>query len=782
VSRSSLAALLLVLATPWSVAAATPPELLAGVARVAAPGVPGPLCTYGGAEPAVVGDAGAGTRLPVVATARLGSGRVVAFGHDGYFGRATLDSADTGRFMLNAVRWAAGRARPRVAVVGQAELAAWLRGQQWTVDEVGFDGLTGHDVVLFAPWAQSAAELAAVTDFTRRGGGLVVAVTGWGWAQLNPTQDLQTDFAGNRLLAAAGIQWPNDWLGETDPAGGYTVDGPPSDLTGGDGALAAAIAHENDTHRLTSAELAQVSRTLVSNAVCAPADDTLFLPRLRARIPGIVVPSPADPVTPEEVLDRVAVTLQTRDFFALPVDQARAHPAAAVFPGAVPAAAPRLADTAVDLDTGVPDWHSTGVYAPPGEALGLTVPADLAGQGFGLRIGAHTDTLWGVADDWTRMPEVSRWWPLVAGKMRVSSPFGGLVYVTVPPGLAPGVRTLTLHGGVAAPVYHVGDDLAAWRAELRQKPAPWGEIVGRNMIATTQSENLRDLDDPAAVAAAWDRLLDLDAELAGQPAHRDRPERFVADQQLSAGYMHSGYPLMCHLDQAAHLVDARHLTTEGNWGFFHEVGHNHQSDLWTFDGTVEVTVNLFTLYAFEHLVGVPPLANERGSVDFVRQQLAKYDFAHPDFAQWQADPFLALAMYVQLQHAFGWDAFRRVFAEYRDLPAGERPATDDEKRDQWLVRFSRTVGRNLGPFFQAWGVPTSAGARASVVDLPVWMPRDFPPGYSLDPTATPSPTATLAPTVTPSPPATATPTVASTPSVAVERWLLFLPAAFAPDR
>ena len=51
---------------------------------------------------------------------------------------------------------------------------------------------------------------------------------------------------------------------------------------------------------------------------------------------------------------------------------------------------------------------------------------------------------------------------------------------------------------------------------------------------------------------------------------------------------------------------------------------------------------------------------------------------------------------------------------YRDLPAGERPRTDAEKRDQCLVRFSRTVGRDLGPFFEAWGVPTSPEARATV--------------------------------------------------------------------
>jgi hypothetical protein len=43
------------------------------------------------------------------------------------------------------------------------------------------------------------------------------------------------------------------------------------------------------------------------------------------------------------------------------------------------------------------------------------------------------------------------------------------------------------------------------------------------------------------------------------------------------------------------------------------------------------------------------------------------------------------------------------------------------------VQFSRATGKNLGPFFQAWGVPTSAGARASIEKLPAWMPARVGP-------------------------------------------------------
>ena len=100
---------------------------------------------------------------------------------------------------------------------------------------------------------------------------------------------------------------------------------------------------------------------------------------------------------------------------------------------------------------------------------------------------------------------------------------------------------------------------------------------------------------------------------------------------------------------------------------------------------------------------------------------------HNNFLKRHEQPFLALLMYIQLKEAFGWDAFKEVFAEYRRLPKAQRPKTDADKRDQWMVRFSRAVGKNLGPFFQAWAVPTSAQARASIANLPTWLPEGFPP-------------------------------------------------------
>ncbi len=99
------------------------------------------------------------------------------------------------------------------------------------------------------------------------------------------------------------------------------------------------------------------------------------------------------------------------------------------------------------------------------------------------------------------------------------------------------------------------------------------------------------------------------------------------------------------------------------------MGHNHQSGDWTFEGTGEVTVNLFTMYVLEQVSGI----TTEGHPALNLAERAGRDKAHLDagapFDKWKSNPFLALDMYIQLKDAFGWDAYKQVFAEYRGLCA-----------------------------------------------------------------------------------------------------------------
>ncbi len=718
--------------------------LLDGVSEIRAPLVPGALCLYGSETfPVVVGRVRSyrpdsmrvpnTIHAPVVAAGRWQAGRIVALADDRYFSHSRLISMDTGRLIVNALHWTSGGSatRPRIGVAGALALRAWLEEAGHDVVEISLtpDSLATVDVVALVMRNQTIPEIEALLAFVRDGGGLVTAVTGWVWASEHPDLDLVTDYAGNRLLTPVGIRWSNARLTSTS-ARGLAVDVSPADLTHTGTALDALQAYESGKRMLTDAETGQALSSLALASNCLSPDDTLLAPRLSTLVQshalGSLWPSAGQPVGEDEAAARFHSLLFGLVQNSIPAESVQAHPAAADFPGPVPDSAPRIARD-LTIDTAIPRWHSTGLYAAPGELVSIMVPSEVAAAGgFQVRVGAHSDRLWHLPE-WTRMPEISRRFPISETKTQVANAFGGLIYVEVPDDANMGRVIVRIEGAVEAPLFVLGEtDPDAWRNEIRYAPAPWAEIAGRNMIVTTVSSEVRGLDDPVAVAEAWDRALDLSAELAGWPSpERSSPERFVVDRQIAAGYMHAGYPIMAHLDQQANLVDADHLRSECNWGFYHEVGHNHQNEDWTFAGVLEVTVNLFTLYIYEHLCDIPVAENERGSAAFRASQMATYDFNEPDFEQWKSEPFLALVMYEQLQQAFGWDAYRQVFATSRDLTKYQRPRSDDEKRDQWLVRFSQQVGRNLGPFFEAWGVPTSQQARASVADLPVWLPTDF---------------------------------------------------------
>jgi hypothetical protein len=488
-----------------------------------------------------------------------------------------------------------------------------------------------------------------------------------------------------------------------------------------------------DAHRgrrsLDKAELTQASLTLTQAIRTLPAGPnavSVALRRLGAKATVDAMPLPKKPLKAEDGLERILLTSQIVEMERLTPEKVRAHSAAEAFPGPVPKGAERVRRV-VSVDTKVPGWHSTGLYAAPGEVVEANFPPAAAGKGFFVRIGCHNDGLWDLAE-WRRAPSLCLRTPAIQPQVRVASGFGGLIYIEVPDRCRLGRIDVPVRGAVEAPYFVLGTTRPEeWRKTIRSHPAPWAELATDRVIVSVPSSVIRSLENPEEVLEVWNKVLDACAELATRPIQRERPERYVADEQISAGYMHSGYPIMTHLDAAESMVSKERLLA-GNWGLFHEMGHNHQSGDWTFDGAGEVTVNLFSLYVCETVCRLKGPGHPAVAMGAARDEAyRKYAATGPDFNKWKSDPFLALTMYVQLREGFGWETYRKVFDEYRKLPAAERPKNDDEKRDQWMVRFSRAVKRNLGPFFQAWGVPTSDSARKSIADLPAWMPEGFPP-------------------------------------------------------
>ncbi len=700
-------------------------SLRAGVEEIAKPGVPGPVALFGDSCFAVVAGKSGAARLAGVGAARYGAGRIVLFGHGGYFDRSRLDEGQTGRLFANALRWAAPDATAgQVLALGLGETASWLeesgyKVEVWSGGDLA-DSLARAALVCGDPGLLARPEeQARLRAFVAAGGGMVVANLGWGWLQLNPDKVL-SEHPVNRLLVPCGLGLGDGYLEQVPrlvPADSSTLRACHATR-----ALALLVAH--DEHGGLAVDQLEQTEAVVMNALsCLHPTSPRLWPELRGLLAERQRPqlSEQHPLRVDDALDRLSVYLEQRRWLSVQPEELGAAPEASLFPGVVSDTADRVT-RAFAWPAGPACWRSTGLYAAPGEVIEVQLEKGLARRGLRLRIGCHSDRLW-EKNAWRRHPEISSSWPLERRITRQASPFGGLVYIEVPAGLGHLPLGLQIAGAVEAPFYQHGvTDIEAWQAEIRTRGAPWAELASDRIILSVPSRVIRSLDDPARLMDFWDRVLGLYAELGQRPLAQP-PERMVCDVQISAGYMHSGYPIMTLLDveQAIVSVDALTADSKAGWGFWHELGHNHQQSDWTFDGTIEVTCNLFTVFVLENLHGCTP--SELPRLQKLWPDVRAYFEAGSPFATWKSRPFLALMMYMQVQEAFGWEVFHKVFAEYRDLPRGQRPENDAAKRDQWLVRLSRACGRDLGPFFERWGIPVTDEARAEVAGLEDWNPE-----------------------------------------------------------
>lgn len=74
---------------------------------------------------------------------------------------------------------------------------------------------------------------------------------------------------------------------------------------------------------------------------------------------------------------------------------------------------------------------------------------------------------------------------------------------------------VTFSGVIRAPLFLRGQTSEAeWRAAARNNPAPWAELGSPGkFIMTIPSENARSIDNPEAVVAMWDSVMDAVADL-----------------------------------------------------------------------------------------------------------------------------------------------------------------------------------------------------------------------------------------------------------------------------
>lgn len=666
------------------------------------------------------------------AASRVGLGKILAYGHDGYI-TGTVKSGNAMKILQNAIPWMSNKAAPVIALESSlTTLAGILQAAGYQTKYATPSQLAGVNIYInrgYGPYNDT--DIAAIRSFVANGGGLIMGAQGWSFTGAS------MDFTANKILQGSGIVINKTY---DITAGVDTVSPTPlSPLLNATYAANRLVDVLSGAANLTVAEQNSAATTVERAVSVLPTSVQEFYSStapLLAYEPTITAANPFTPAA--SIPGRVAVNLRYRLTQDLPAAQITAHPSAADFPGVISQAIPRESlNVQIDGTYAGRDsryeyarltnivWRSTGAYANAGELVAVTVPPALVNVGATIQIGPHTDLLWNKTP-WVRFPGIVRSYPVTATQMNVASAFGGLIYVSIPAGKNLGPLSITLDNVTRAPLYvHGQTTLNDWLT-IRDYPAPWADVGSDKMQVTLPSSYIRTLADPAQVMNRWDQIMDSISDLAALPHTRARAERLVIDRDIRAGYMHANYPIMAPYAEAANSVNYNNLAI--NWGFWHEVGHNHQWVPWVMQGTTESSVNWYSVYVSETLFNLPRAKGHTALTPESRlQRMQTYIANGKQYALWGNDAWLPLEMYLQLQQWFGWGPFIQLNGDYQALTTAQSPTADLAKVDAWTLRFAQNVGKNLAPFFvQTWGLPVSQATQDQMALLAPW-PAAPPP-------------------------------------------------------
>lgn len=434
---------------------------------------------------------------------------------------------------------------------------------------------------------------------------------------------------------------------------------------------------------------------------------------------------------------------------------------ARVFPGLVDQSEPRVKDAQFTLDLNFTDQnaqnlrisvapspqYSTGYYAAPGELIKIVVPAGV--DGLTVQIGAHTDNLAGKSP-LLRDPVIYNRKQLVSGVNYIRNLYGGHIYILASFAYANPV-TFTITGAVVSPDFILGQTTDAdWVAKVKASQVPWLELRAKRVIFTIPRDKVmatfnssEPFTNPTAVFTRWNDVFDLDYNAwmglsDNAPDIRDRsPQsqwRGILDIQLTNGYGHNGFPFVGLNDSYwfASFTSLNSITTSsGQWGTYHEFGHNcQQGSVWSWSTLGETTNNLFSFKVANRIGANYNILHPAVSSGFPKA-LAYANAAgtknfDTDAAMVTPDesPFMRMLPFVQIFEKYGYGAMTYLYTQARHA---DRLNTNDVTKHNFVYeKLSDYTQTDLSPFFGAWGILISdavvakVNAKYPLLKTPLW--------------------------------------------------------------
>ena len=295
-------------------------------------------------------------------------------------------------------------------------------------------------------------------------------------------------------------------------------------------------------------------------------------------------------------------------------------------------------------------------------------------------------------------------------------------------------------GGKAFPLYKFNrSNLANWQNDLKiMTDAPFVQLVSDKVLITIPYKDYlrRPIQNLQASFQTIHQVVDWEDELAGfdnstlENRRTNNRINYLVDlystpKEAESYYMYaSNYFIGMKRDNYTDLTEK----LDKEWGIWHETGHTHQQDSWTWDSIGEISVNLFSLYVQEKF-GLPTRLNtiEGGERETTFNKARKY-VANPNknYLEQNEDDynelFSKLVMFHQLKSVYGWDSIKRLHQHFRKSPyVYDEDETDQDKANKFVYAMCLITKNNLVPFFQKWGlnIDSATAQRIKGLNLPL---------------------------------------------------------------
>ena len=309
----------------------------------------------------------------------------------------------------------------------------------------------------------------------------------------------------------------------------------------------------------------------------------------------------------------------------------------------------------------------------------------------------------------------------------------------------PTTVNINVTGGKAFPLYKLNrSNLANWQNDLKiMTDAPFVQLVSDKVLITIPYRDYlkRPVRNLQASFNTIHQVIDWEDELAGfdnsslENMRTNNRIHYLIDlystpKESESYYMYaSDYLIGMKRDNYTDLTEK----LDREWGIWHETGHTHQQDSWTWGSIGEISVNLFSLYVQEKF-GLPTRLNtvEGGETETTFNKARKY-LADPNknyLEENEADYnelFSKLVMFHQLKSVYGWDPIKKLHQYFRKNPyIYNQDETDQDKANKFIYAMCLITKNNLVPFFKKWGLKVDSASAAKIRGLDLPLPAADP--------------------------------------------------------